>query len=156
MKRFVWRLQRVLDIKEKEEQLKRAELLALTEELVQRRGELLTLQTILENMITDLSDKKPLQRLSEQEMFMRYSRTSDARIKELKSKISGLECEQRTKIGDLLKVRRFKKGLEKLRAETKRQFICVQEKLEQKELDESAVMRFARKAQNFRTSNAFE
>ncbi len=156
MKRFVWRLQRVLEIKEKEEQLKKVELLALTEKLVQTRGALLTLENILENMITDLSDKKGLQRLGEQELFMKYSRASDARIKELKSKIVGLESEQSRKIGELLKVRRFKKGLERLRAETKRQFIYRQEKLEQKELDEGAVMRFARKAQDFRTIDAFD
>jgi hypothetical protein len=44
MKRFVWRLQRVLEIKKKEEQKTRAELFELTERLAQARGELLARQ----------------------------------------------------------------------------------------------------------------
>jgi hypothetical protein len=49
MKRFVWRLQRVLDIKRKEEQKKRTELLELTEKIAQRRAELLAKQMILQS-----------------------------------------------------------------------------------------------------------
>lgn len=128
----------------------------LTEELIRTRGELLALRKILENIIADLSGKEAMQRLAEQELFMKCSGTTDARIKELESRIKGLESEQNKKIGELLKVRRFKKGLERLRAETKREFICRQEKLEQKELDEGAVMRFARKAQNLARTDALD
>ena len=52
---------------------------------------------------------------------------------------------QKQKIAEVLKVRRFKEGLEKLRAEAKTRFIKEQEKLEQRELDESATVGFARK-----------
>ena len=69
MKRFVWRLQRVLDIKTKEEQTKRAELLELTEKLAQVRGELLTQQRILEDIIDGLIGKDAQKRLGEQEFF---------------------------------------------------------------------------------------
>ena len=51
MKRFVWRLQRVLDIKKKQEQKTRAELLELTGKIAQKRGELLTKQKILEDIL---------------------------------------------------------------------------------------------------------
>ena len=51
MKRFVWRLERVLKIKTIEEQKKRAELFALTERLSQCRGELLTQEMILKEII---------------------------------------------------------------------------------------------------------
>ncbi len=69
MKRFVWRLQRVLEIKTKEEQAKRAELLGLTEKLAQTQGKLLTQQRILENIIDGLTGKNPQKRLGEQEFF---------------------------------------------------------------------------------------
>ena len=145
MKRFVWRLQRVLDIKTKEEQAKRAELLKLTERVTWTRGELLVQQRILQEIIDSLNDKKPRKRLGEQEFFLRHSATNDKQIKRLKKRIRELELQQRGKIAEVLKVRRFKEGLEKVRAETKMQFIKEQEKLEQKELDEGAGISFVRK-----------
>ena len=145
MKRFAWRLQRVLEIKIKEEQIKRAELLELTEKLAQARGELLMLKRILEDIISGLSDEVPRKRLSKQEFFLKYSAINDEQIKKLENKVSKLESQQRGKIAEVLKARRFKEGLERLRAEAKVRFIKEQEKLEQKELDEGAVMGFARK-----------
>ena len=144
MKRFVWRLQRVLDIKTKKEQKVRAELLELTETLAETRGVLLMQQNILNNIIAGLAGENPKTRLSKQEFFLRYSGTSDERIEKLKEKISVLESQQKEKIAELSEVRRFKEGLEKLRDEAKTQFIKEQEKLEQKELDEIATVSFTR------------
>ncbi len=145
MKRFAWRLQRVFDIKTKEEQAKRAELLELTGKLAQVRGELLTQQRILEDIIDGLTRKDAQKRLGEQEFFLKCSTTNDEQIKKLKDKECELESQQRKKIREVLKVRRFKKSLERLRAEAKREFIKSAEKLEQKELDEGATISFARK-----------
>ncbi len=145
MKRFVWRLQRVLDIKKKQEQKTRAELLELTGKIAQRRGELLSKQMILEDIINGLSAEDPKKRLGKQEFFLRYSVASNEQIKKLKDKVSELESQQREKIAELLKVKRFKEGLERLQAEAKIQFIKEQEKLEQKELDEGATVSFVRK-----------
>ncbi|MHC4665753.1 MAG: flagellar FliJ family protein [Planctomycetota bacterium] len=146
MKRFVWRLQHVLDIRAKEEQTKRAELLEITEKLAETRGELLARQTILRKIISGITVEQHQKRLAEQEFFLKHSTTSDEQIKTLKDKISELELRQGEKIAEVLKVRRLKEGLEKLRAEAKRKFIREQEKLEQKELDEMAGNLFARKA----------
>ena len=153
MKRFVWRLQRVLEIKEKEEQKTRAELFELTERLAQSRGELLARKKMLENIIEELAEKNPKARLGEQEFFLRYSTASDEKIKKLKNNITELESQQREKIAEVLKVRRFKEGLEKLRVEAKIQFIKEQEKLEQKELDEGATISFVRKSRNWEKTN---
>lgn len=144
MKRFVWRLQRVLDIKTKKEQKKRGELLELTEKLAETRGRLLMQQRILEDVIAGLAEESPKKRLGRQEFFLRYSGTSDEQVKKLKEKTSELESQQREKIAELLKVRKFKEGLERLRAEAKIQFIKEAERLEQKELDETATVSFAR------------
>jgi len=145
MKRFVWRLQRVLDIKKKEGQKTRAELFELTEKLAQARGELLARQKILESIIEELTESNPKRRLGEQEFFLRYSIASDEQIMRLKENVNELESQQREKIAEVLKVRRFKEGLEKLRVEAKLQFIKEQEKLEQKEMDERATISFVRK-----------
>ena len=148
MKRFVWRLQRVLDIRKKEEQKARAELLELTERLAQTRGELLMQQKMLEDIINGLTGENPKKRLGKQEFFLKFSAASNEQIKKLKDKVNELELQQRDKIAEVLKLRRFKEGLERIRTEAKMRFIKEQEKLEQKELDEGATVSFVRRAQS--------
>ncbi len=148
MKRFVWRLQRVLDIRKKEEEKARAELLALTERLAQTRGELLMLQKMLEDIINVLTGENPKKRLGKQEFFLKFSAASDEQIKKLEGKVNELESQQRDKIAEVLKLRRLKEGLERLRTEAKMRFIIEQEKLEQKQLDEGATVSFVRRAQS--------
>ena len=58
--------------------------------------------------------------------------------------VNQLEIEHKEKIAEVLKLRRFKEGLEKLREQAKMEFIQEQEKLDQRELDEMATVRFAR------------
>ena len=148
MKRFVWRLQRVLDIKEKQEQKARAQLIELTEKLATARGELLSWQKMLEEIVRGLAREEPRKRLGGQEFFLRNSAASDEQVKRLKSKVCTLESQQKEKIAEVLRLRKFKQGLEQLREETKRQFIKEQEMLEQKEMDERAGVSFVRKARS--------
>lgn len=147
MKRFVWRLQRVLDIKKKEEQTKKAQLVKLVEKLAQSRRELLAQMRILDNIIGGLAEQKPKRRLGKQEFFLRCSTVNDKTIKKLKEKVSELESARREKIAEVLEVKRFREGLEKLRDEAKARFVNEAEKLEQKELDEGVAISFARKRQ---------
>ncbi len=147
MKRFVWRLQRVLDIRIKEEQKARAELLKLTEKLAETQSELLAWRKMLEEIINGLNVENPKKRLSRQEFFLRYSAASDEKIKRLENRVKELESKQRDKIAEVLKLRRSKEGLEKLRTEAKMRFIREQEKQEQQQLDEGATVLFVRKTQ---------
>jgi hypothetical protein len=82
VKRFVWRLQHVLDVKAREEQAKRAELLEITEELAETRGGLLARQTVLRNIIAGITAEQHQSKLAKQEFFFRHSTTSDEEIKE--------------------------------------------------------------------------
>ena len=88
MKRFVWRLQRVLDVKTIEEQTKKTELFKLTEKLAQTHGQLLMQKRILEDLIADISGKSPQNRLSEQELLLKFSVTIDEQIKQLNNKVT--------------------------------------------------------------------
>ena len=148
MKRFVWRLQRVLDIRTKEEQKARAELFKLTEKLAGTKSELLTWRKMLEEIINGLAAGNPKKRLGSQEFFLRYSAASDEQIKKLENMVKELESKQREKIAEVLKLKRFKEGLEKLRVEAKIQFINEQEKLDQQQLDEGATVLFVRKTKS--------
>jgi predicted nucleic acid-binding Zn-ribbon protein len=144
MKRFVWRLQRVLDIKTKEEQFKRMELFRLTEALTEKRAELLMRQRILQEMIADVARAPAPDRVKTQELFLRHATTNDRCIRGLQENIRNLETRQREKIHEVLAVKRFKEGLEKLRTEAKERYIQEQEKLEQKESDDRTTVAFAR------------
>lgn len=145
MKRFVWRLQKVLDVKAKLEEIRRIELFRLTEKLAGKQGELLMRQRVLQDIIDGISQDKSPGRLPAQEFFLRQAATSDEQIRRLKSEIAELEARRKEKIADLLALRRSREGLEHLRAEAREQFVREQEKLEQKELDERSTVAFARK-----------
>jgi flagellar export protein FliJ len=146
MRRFVWRLQRVLDIRAKQEQIKTQELFAIMEKLAQTRGELFAQQRILRDIIDGIASEKPRNRLGRQEFFLRNSAATDERIEQLQTNISRLETEQRELIAEVLKLRRFKESLERLREQAKKRYIEEQDKLEQKQLDETATLSFARES----------
>jgi flagellar protein FliJ len=145
MKRFIWRLQRVLDIKIKEEQIKRAELIEITERLARAQNELIMQKKILNDIINSLTEEHPRSRLDKQELFLKSAAINDELIKKLEGKAKEIEKQQREKISEVIKVKQFRKSLEKLRAETKMQYIKEQEKIEQKDADEMTSMGFAQK-----------
>jgi flagellar biosynthesis chaperone FliJ len=142
MKRFAWRLQKVLDVKTKEEQAKQMELFRLTETLAEKRSELLMRQRVLQEIASDIKKNRSAGRLDVQEFFLKHTATNDERIRALLNEIEELEVQQKEKMAELLATRRFKEGLQRLRAEAKERFVREQEKLEQKELDDrtSAVL----------------
>jgi flagellar FliJ protein len=144
MRQFVWRLQKVLDIKEKEEQVKRTELFQLTEKLAETQGRLLDRRRILRDIILEVANIKPEKRLGKQEFLLKNSAATDEQIKNLENEVSELQSSQKKKVTEVLKAKKFKEGLEKLRHEAKRRFITQQEKLEQKELDEGTTISFGR------------
>ncbi len=152
MRRFVWRLQRVLDIRTKQEQIKTQALFALTETLAQTRGELFTQQRILKDILDSIANEKPGERLSRQEFFLRNSAATDERIRQLKKSIADLERKQKEMIAEVLKIRKAKEGLERLREQAKRNFIEAQEKIEQKQLDEIATQSFSRERKGLQES----
>lgn len=144
MRRFVWRLQRVLDIRTKQEAIKTQELFSITEKLAQTRSELLIQQRILRDIFESIASEVPSGRLGRQEFFLRNSTATDERIRKLKNKIIELESEQKKKMAEVLKLRRFKESLEQLREQAKRDFMKEQEKLEQKQMDETASQSYVR------------
>ena len=144
MRRFVWRLQRVLDVRVKQEQVKRTELFRVTQELAERRTELLLRQQTLREALASIGDENSSQRIGQQEMVLRYAATNDEQIRRIKEVLHTLELRQKERLNELLAVRRSREALERLREEARQQFIQEQEKLDQKESDERAVIAFMR------------
>jgi flagellar FliJ protein len=145
MKRFVWRLQRVLDIKIKEEQVKRAELLEITEKLMRAQTELIMQKRILADTINNISQQKPKQRLDSQELFLTSAAVNDELIRKLGKHVIEIEKQQQEKISEVMRIKQFRKSLEKLREETKMQFIKEQEKLDQKDADDLTTISYSRR-----------
>ena len=144
MKRFAWRLQRVLDIKTKEEQLKRNELFQIAEQLAIKRGELLMRRRILQDLVTEIQGQGSRTRWNAQEFFLRHAAADDEQMNRLRKEIAALEVRHKEKTAEVLAVRRFKEGLEKLREQAKEQYIREQEKTEQKDSDERTAIAFVR------------
>lgn len=148
MKRFKWRLQSVLEVKKKQEQLKRVELFELTEKLDQLRGELVRQKKILSDSIDNLAKESPKSRLEKQGFFMTHAKANDEVIRGIGTSINEMEIQREEKIAEVMELKKITEGLSKLRAKAEREFVVEQEKLEQKESDEMTTCRFAQKRIN--------
>jgi len=146
MARFVWRLQRVLDIRKKEEQTLRSELMVLSERMVVLRQEIMVIRARIRSALEELSYAKPAERLSSQQLFMKYSEYSENEINSLKSELSEVAARRKEKMNEILNIRQAIKALEKLRAKTKKEFLNELAHKEQNELDEYTGNKFGRKA----------
>ena len=144
MKKFVWRLQRLLGIKMKQEESMRAELVAITERAVLLQGQIMMQKTILRRILAEMEEKEGSQRLAEQEFFFKYAHISDERIKQLEEQLAEVEKLRRKKIKELMEIRKYRKALEKLRENAKAEYLIEQNACEQKDLDEKTSMSIAR------------
>ena len=96
-------------------------------------------------MLAKLSKKDAKKRLKEQQLVLKYIHVADKEIEELGLKLAELEKLRRDKIKQIMKIRKLRKGLEKLRANARAEFIKELEKFEQDELDDNTTITFARK-----------
>jgi flagellar export protein FliJ len=145
MKKFKWRLQRLFDLKVKQENVMRTELVSITEQAVALRGRIMLRKTALRQMLAKLAKKDAKKRLKEQQLVLKYIHVTDKEIEELGMKLTELEKLRRDKIKQIMKIRKLRKGLEKLRADARAEFIKELEKFEQNELDDNTTITFARK-----------
>ena len=145
MKKFKWRLQRLFDLKVKQEDVMRTELVSITEQAVALRGRIMLRKTALRQMLAKLKKKDAKKRMQEQQLVLKYIHVTDKEIEALGMKLIELEKLRREKIKQIMKIRKLRKGLEKLRDNAKADFIKELEKFEQNELDDNTTISFARK-----------
>ncbi|MBE0534090.1 MAG: flagellar FliJ family protein [Phycisphaerae bacterium] len=144
MKQFTWRLQRLLDLKIKEEDVKRDALVAVTEQAAAARSRILLERAGFRQMLSELRDKDGRVRLAEQQLLLTYTHVFDSRMKGLEEHLAALEKLRLARIEEILEIRKLRKGLEKLREKARSEFMRKEHKLEQHEADEHTSMRFAR------------
>jgi flagellar FliJ protein len=145
MKKFVWRLQRLLDIKTRQEELLRTELIALTEQVAAVRVEILTNKASIRSKLSQMRMLDAAERLEQQRHFMQFAHVLDARIKSLNEKLAKLEELRKEQIRRILDIRKERKSLEKLREKAKSDYQKTYNQFEQKSTDETGSTTFARK-----------
>ena len=144
MAKFVWRLQRVLEVKKKQEQAIRMELLHLTEQVAQLRCQLLMQKQGLRNMLETVAQTPPAERMNQQALAMDYANGSQVRIKSMEDQVQALSVKKQERIKELLVLKQTTEGLGRLRIDAKQEFLKDENKKEQKMADELTLMKHAR------------
>ncbi len=146
MKRFKWKLQRVLDIKTQHERALRSDLFALAQAIARVREEILERRTVLRVLLAELADRRLADRLPELAVFMEFSAVEERRIERLGARLGDLESERAEKQRRFLEARATCKTLKRLREEARSAHMRDVGKREQMAFDESAHTAFARNA----------
>lgn len=144
MKKFAWRLQRLLDIKIKQEKALRAELVAVTEQAVAVKGQIVLKRIALRQKLEDLGALEASKRLSQQQFFFKFVHVLDTQIRHLKQALKEIEELRKKKIKEIMEIRRSRKSLEKVREKAKEEYIIEQNRIEQIENDDMTSMKYAR------------
>ncbi len=150
MKRFVWRLQRLLDIKIKQEDALRSDLVIVTEKVVGMRGRIMLEKASLRQKLRELASLDASRRIKQQMMFLQFSQIIEDRIAWLRSELKKLEELREKKMAEMMEIRKMRKGLEKLREKAKEEFQQAELKQQQNEIDDRTCISFARKILNER------
>ena len=145
MKKFRWRLQRLLDVRQKQEDAMRAELIGLTEQTATLRGRILMEKAMLRSRLADLRHTPANDRLRQQQAFMQCVSVVDSRIASFQSELNALEQKRSEKIEAIMDIRKFRKSLERLRAQARDAHYNEQHRDEQNSQDEGTNAAFARK-----------
>ena len=144
MAKFVWRLQRILDVKKKQEQATRLELLHLTEQVAQFRCQLMIQQQALSTVLENVAQAASQERMAQQALAMDFAKGSQARLKALEEQVAAVQTQKKAKTEALLELKRSSEGLERLRAAAERRFMEDQNRKEQKMADELSLLKHAR------------
>lgn len=145
MKKFIWPLQRLLDVKKKQEDATQTELVALLEQSTAIRGRIMMQKILIRNLLRNLQNVNPEQRLEQQNMFMQHIHIEDMKIDELNKELKSIEIKRREKMEQRMSLRKFRKGLERLRDKALSEYHLHMNREEQKLLDESTHITFSRK-----------
>lgn len=146
--RFVWRLQRVLDLKETVEKVQEAALLRLAEKLATGRMLYLQEKRQLDQTMMAIGRSSPGTRLLQQQFSLKYAAYDNERLRQQSLTLQQMEVQQKEKVAELVELKRAREGMQKMRAEAKRKFETEEEKRQQKESDDLANSAFNHKRRN--------
>ena len=143
--KFAWRLDKVLDVKIKQEDILRADVIAITEQAAAVRSMIMLKKAALRKMLSDLRLQDAVVRLKAKQLFLKYVHVSEAEIAKLGQDLKQINEIRAQKIAEVMGVRKMRKGLEKLREKARLEFVEQSHKREQNILDEITTTSYARK-----------
>jgi len=146
VKRFRWSLQRLLDVTIRREEALRSELVSLTQEGARLAQEIVTRKALLRSALRDLAGRPLAERLALTQVVMTCSQVVQRQIDRLADELDQCRRNRKRKSEQLLKVRSSRQTLERLREEAEKRYLREQMVLEQRQLDETAQVAYARGA----------
>jgi flagellar FliJ protein len=145
MARFVWRLQRVLDLKHKEQDVLESQLMAIADEAMRVRRMIEATREKLATMLSEIGKKDAKERIAEQQFVIRYSSNTETAILQMRNELSAIESRKDEKMQEIIEIKKNIKGYEKLRDKAKIEFNAEEHRLEQNEMDDLTNTASARK-----------
>jgi flagellar export protein FliJ len=145
MKRFAWRLQRLLDVKTKQQDLLRTELMSLGERIAQVRAGIMMHKAEIRSRLSELRQLPADQRPARQQMFLQFVHVLDSRIQSLEHSAADMEVQRKKKIKELMDIRKNQKSLENIRQRAIETYQMEQQMAQQKDTDETGSIGHARK-----------
>jgi flagellar export protein FliJ len=145
MKKFHWRMQRLLDLKSQQEQALRAELMGLMQEMLNLRQRIISIQDRLRHMMDEVNKWPVEQRIGQQEAIMRCIESCECRIRALEEQLQETRQKRQVKSDELMQARASRQTLERMREDARRDYMRAELAKEQKQLDDGAQVTFTRK-----------
>jgi len=145
VKRFKWRLQRVLDITEQRERALRLELLTLAHQIIAVQHEILSRRATVRSLLDDLGRRELLERLPRQLVVLACAAAEERLLNRLRARQAALEAARAAKTDKFLRVRGTRRTLERLREEARLKHNREMDRQEQTQLDEAFHISFARR-----------
>ena len=127
-----------------QEQSARAELARVHGEICRTRDAIAQRQQELRELLTRMGGRDVAGRISDQQVFVYCCRGADRRLEQLRRKLHELEQARSDATEAFLSARRTREGLEALREQARVDYEREMNSQEQKFLDETATVRFAR------------
>ena len=153
MKRFRWPLQRLLDVTAQRERALRLELFRLSQQLAAVHQEIFRRQASLRAALSDLAGRAVEERLPEQQTVMECSAAQEAELDRLREDLRRLRETRSETVAAFTRARSSRETLERLRREAIDRWNTEARKQEQKALDESSQVAFARQLLGMRTGS---
>lgn len=144
MKRFEWPLQRLLNVTIQRERAQRMELFSLSQQIAAIHQTIFRRKAVLGGALTRLGEKPDRQRMPEQQQFMLLSPVEQMRHDRLQKSLSDLQEKRSQKAAAFKKTKSSREALERLRDEALQNHTKEILKIEQKQLDETSQIAFAR------------
>lgn len=134
----------MLDIKLKQEDAKKAEIVRLTEQVASLKTQVLLERDKLETELEKLGEANPGERMVLQRLFLKYTYVIEEKIAGLKERIAEVEKRKKARIAEIMEIRKFRKGLQRLREKAYEQYMAEQQKEQQNLIDDRTTVTYAR------------